>query len=176
MLSDKLTAEEKTAALKEATESTDWVYDAIKKICEDNENWEKTVRLSDEERADFFRNTDDRIKLNDIIVEKNFWSLLDKSEIFSDQYFRKIFNFRFYGERSDFDFCPILKIGRSWSGVWGFHQQAICTHIVRAKSMLATSCGGQLSATPFRTPFARKIVKIMELVEIWQKIKQRESS
>ena len=38
MLSDKLTAEEKTAALKEATESTDWVYDAIKKICEDNEN------------------------------------------------------------------------------------------------------------------------------------------
>lgn len=36
--SDKLTAEEKTAALKEATESTDWVYDAIKKICEDNEN------------------------------------------------------------------------------------------------------------------------------------------
>ena len=102
MLSDKLTAEEKTAALKEATGSTDWVYDAIKKICEDNENWEKTVRLSDEERADFFRNTDDRIKLNDIIVEKNFWSLLDKSEIFSDQYFRKIFNFRFYGERSDF--------------------------------------------------------------------------
>lgn len=38
ILSDKLTAEEKTAALKEATESTDWVYDAIKKICEDNEN------------------------------------------------------------------------------------------------------------------------------------------
>ena len=38
MLSDKLTAEEKTAALKEAVESTDWVYDAIKKICEDNEN------------------------------------------------------------------------------------------------------------------------------------------
>ena len=38
MLSDKLTAEEKTAALKEAAESTDWVYNAIKKICEDNEN------------------------------------------------------------------------------------------------------------------------------------------
>ena len=71
------------------------------------------LTAADEERADFFRNTDDRIKLNDIIVEKNFWSLLDKSEIFSDQYFRKIFNFRFYGERSDFDFCPILKIGRS---------------------------------------------------------------
>lgn len=32
-LSDKLTAEEKTAALKEAAESTDWIYDAIKKIC-----------------------------------------------------------------------------------------------------------------------------------------------
>ena len=38
ILSGKLTAEEKTAALKEATESTDRVYDAIKKICEDNEN------------------------------------------------------------------------------------------------------------------------------------------
>ena len=36
-LSDKLTSEEKTAALKEAAESTDWIYDAIKKICEDNE-------------------------------------------------------------------------------------------------------------------------------------------
>ena len=36
-LSYKLTAEEKTAALKEAAESTDWVYDAIKRICEDNE-------------------------------------------------------------------------------------------------------------------------------------------
>lgn len=37
MMSDKLTAEEKTAVLKEAAESTDWIYDAIKKICEDNE-------------------------------------------------------------------------------------------------------------------------------------------
>ena len=37
MLSDKLTAEEKTAALNEAAESTDWIYDTIKKICEDNE-------------------------------------------------------------------------------------------------------------------------------------------
>lgn len=36
-LSDKLTSEEKTAALKEAAESTDWIYDTIKKICEDNE-------------------------------------------------------------------------------------------------------------------------------------------
>ena len=29
--------EEKTAALNEAAESTDWIYNAIKKICEDNE-------------------------------------------------------------------------------------------------------------------------------------------
>ena len=36
-LSDHLTAEEKTAALKEAAESTDWIYDNIKKRCEDNE-------------------------------------------------------------------------------------------------------------------------------------------
>ncbi len=35
-LSDKLTSEEKTAALKEAAESTDRLYDAIRKICEDN--------------------------------------------------------------------------------------------------------------------------------------------
>ena len=36
-LSDKLTSEEKRAALQEAAESTDWIYDTIKKICEDNE-------------------------------------------------------------------------------------------------------------------------------------------
>ena len=107
MLSDKLTAEEKTAALKEAAESTDWIYDAIKKICEDNEKWEKTVRLSDEEWAGLFGNTADKMKLHDAIVEKDFSSLFDMSEIFSDHHFRKIFNFYFYGERSDFDFCPI---------------------------------------------------------------------
>ena len=62
----------------------------------------KIARLSDEERAELFRNTADRIKLHDAIVEKNFCNLLDMSEIFSDHHFRKIFNFRFYGERSDF--------------------------------------------------------------------------
>lgn len=36
ILSDKLTSEEKRAALQEAAESTDWIYDTIKKICEDN--------------------------------------------------------------------------------------------------------------------------------------------
>ena len=56
---------------------------------------------------DFFRNTDESIKLHDTIVEKIFCSLFYISEIFSDHHFRKIFNFRFYGERSDFDFCPI---------------------------------------------------------------------
>ena len=35
ILSDKLTSEEKSTALKEAAESTDWVYNIIKKICED---------------------------------------------------------------------------------------------------------------------------------------------
>lgn len=30
----------------------------------------KIARLSDEERTDFFRNTDDRIKLHDTIIEK----------------------------------------------------------------------------------------------------------
>ena len=66
-------------------------------------------------------------------------------------------------------FARFLKIGRSWSEVWGFHRQAICIYFVYAKSMLATSCGGQLSTAPtapVRTPFASKIVKIMELVEI----------
>ena len=95
MLSDKLTAEEKTSALKEAAESTDWIYNAIKKICEDNENWEKTVRLSDKEWAGLFENTADRMKLHDAVVEKNFCSLFDMSEIFSDHHFRKFFNFRF---------------------------------------------------------------------------------
>ena len=33
MLSDKLTFEEKTTILKEAAESTDWVYNIIRKIC-----------------------------------------------------------------------------------------------------------------------------------------------
>lgn len=32
-LSEKLSADEKQACLKEATESTDWVYDTIRKIC-----------------------------------------------------------------------------------------------------------------------------------------------
>lgn len=35
ILSDRLTAEEKSAALKEAAESTDWVYNTIRRICED---------------------------------------------------------------------------------------------------------------------------------------------
>lgn len=35
ILSDRLTSEEKSTALKEAAESTDWVYNIIKKICED---------------------------------------------------------------------------------------------------------------------------------------------
>ena len=57
------------------------------------------------------------MKLHDAVVEKNFCSLFDMSEIFSDHYFRKIFNFRFYGERSDFDFCPIFE---NWQKlVWG---------------------------------------------------------
>ena len=34
MLSDKLTFEEKTTILKEAAESTDWVYNVIRKICD----------------------------------------------------------------------------------------------------------------------------------------------
>ena len=34
MLSDKLTFEEKTTMLKEAAESTDWVYNVIRKICD----------------------------------------------------------------------------------------------------------------------------------------------
>ena len=34
MLSDKLTFEEKTTILKEAAESTDWVYNIIRKICD----------------------------------------------------------------------------------------------------------------------------------------------
>lgn len=33
ILSDKLTDEDKQACLKEASESTDWVYDTIRKIC-----------------------------------------------------------------------------------------------------------------------------------------------
>ena len=33
MLSEKLTAKDKQACLKEATESTDWVYDTIRKMC-----------------------------------------------------------------------------------------------------------------------------------------------
>ncbi|UWP36596.1 DUF6088 family protein [Eubacterium ventriosum] len=33
MLSEKLTAKDKQACLKEATESTDWVYDTIRQIC-----------------------------------------------------------------------------------------------------------------------------------------------
>ena len=36
ILSDKLTSEEKLTALKEAAESTDWVYNIIKKVCEDS--------------------------------------------------------------------------------------------------------------------------------------------
>jgi len=48
---------------------------------------------------------------------KNFCRLFDMSEIFSDHHFRKIFNFRFCGERSDFDFCPISE---NWQKlVWG---------------------------------------------------------
>ena len=34
MLSDRLTFEEKTTILKEAAESTDWVYNIIRKICD----------------------------------------------------------------------------------------------------------------------------------------------
>lgn len=37
MLSEKLSDEEKQACLKEATESTDWIYDTIRKICRGNE-------------------------------------------------------------------------------------------------------------------------------------------
>ena len=33
MLSEKLTDKDKQACLKEATESTDWVYDTIRQIC-----------------------------------------------------------------------------------------------------------------------------------------------
>ena len=62
----------------------------------------KIARLSDEERAELFGNTADKMKLHNAIVEKDFSSLFDMSEIFSDHHFRKIFNFRFYGERSDF--------------------------------------------------------------------------
>ena len=32
-LSDKLSNEDKTAMLREAAESTDWVYDTIRQIC-----------------------------------------------------------------------------------------------------------------------------------------------
>ena len=77
----------------------------------------KIARLSDEERAELFGNTADKMKLHNAIVEKDFSSLFDMSEIFSDHHFRKIFNFRFYGERSDFDFCPISE---NWQKVvWG---------------------------------------------------------
>lgn len=37
MLSEKLSDEEKQTCLKEATESTDWIYDTIRKICRDDE-------------------------------------------------------------------------------------------------------------------------------------------
>lgn len=37
MLSEKLSDEEKQACLKEATESTDWIYDTIRKICRGDE-------------------------------------------------------------------------------------------------------------------------------------------
>ena len=46
----------------------------------------KIARLSDEERAELFRNTDDKMKLHDAIVEKDFSSLFDMSEFFSDHY------------------------------------------------------------------------------------------
>ena len=36
VLSEKLTADDKKACLKEATESTDWVYDTIRQICGGN--------------------------------------------------------------------------------------------------------------------------------------------
>lgn len=36
ILSEKLTADDKKACLKEATESTDWVYDTIRQICGGN--------------------------------------------------------------------------------------------------------------------------------------------
>ena len=36
ILSNRMTTEEKRTALQEAAESTDWIYDTIKKICEDN--------------------------------------------------------------------------------------------------------------------------------------------
>ena len=109
------------------------------------------------------------MKLHDAIVEKIFCSLFDMSEIFSDHYFRKIFNFRFYGELSDFDFCSIFENWRKSLGVWGFHHQAICIYFVYAKSMLATSCGGQLlprfvsfpkrSFYPFQTEVTMKECK-----------------
>ena len=33
ILSEKMSEDEKQACLREATESTDWVYDTIRKIC-----------------------------------------------------------------------------------------------------------------------------------------------
>lgn len=36
VLSEKLTADDKKSCLKEATESTDWVYDTIRQICGGN--------------------------------------------------------------------------------------------------------------------------------------------
>ena len=77
MLSEKLTDKDKQACLKEATESTDWVYDMIRQICGGKKGTMRNIaRLSDNDRRELFRNTADKMGLNDAIVEKDFGYVL----------------------------------------------------------------------------------------------------
>ena len=70
-LSEKLTEDEKRACLKEATESTDWVYD--KENVWGRHTMRNVARLPDSDRGELFRNTANKMGLNDAIVEKDFW-------------------------------------------------------------------------------------------------------
>ena len=101
----------------------------------------KIARLSDKERAELFRNTADRIKLHDAVVEKISVVCLICLKFFQIIIFGKSSISAFMVSGAILTFARFLKIGRSWSGVWGFHHQAICTPIRSTKSMLATPSG-----------------------------------
>ena len=82
----------------------------------------KIARLSDKERAELFRNTADRIKLHNAIVEKKISVVcLICLKFFQIIIFGKSSISVFVVSGAILTFARFLKIGRSWSGVWGFH-------------------------------------------------------
>ena len=59
----------------------------------------------------------------------------------------------FFGEHSDLAYSDFCNSAKSERGCGDFTAKLICAYIVRTRSKLATSCGGQLLTPYFRRAF-----------------------